>query len=130
MVLNDGLANAFSHMLNCERLGKKICIVKPSSKMLKATLSILQQDGYIGEYKEIEDSRGNVVEINLLSNINKCGVIKPRYAVKKDEFDKFEKRFLPSRNLGIMVVSTPQGLLTHTAAKAKNIGGRLIAYCY
>ena len=130
MVLNDILANAYSNILNCERLGKKICIVSPSSKMLKENLKILHNCGYIGEFKEIEDRRGNSIEINLLSNINKCGVIKPRHAIQKDGFDKFEKRHLPSRNMGLLLVSTSQGLMTHKEAKSKNLGGRLIAYCY
>ena len=130
MVLNDILANAYSHILNCEKLGKKICFIRPSSKMVIANLTILQDNGYIGEFSVKEDNTGNVIEINLLSNINKCGVIKPRYAVKNDNFDKFEKRFLPSRNLGLLLISTPQGLMTHKDAKKKGIGGRLIAFCY
>ena len=130
MVLNDVLANVYSHVLNCERLGKKVCRVRPVSKMVKGNLKILQEAGFIGEFKVIEDNKGDILEINLLSNINKCGVIKPRYAVMKDNFDKFEKRFLPSRNMGLIIVSTPKGLMTHTEAKKKAIGGRLIAYCY
>ncbi|MFH1439901.1 MAG: 30S ribosomal protein S8 [Candidatus Woesearchaeota archaeon] len=130
MVLNDILANVYSHILNCERLGKKLCIVKPVSKMIKINLNILHDEGFIGVFKEIEDNKGGMLEINLLSNINKCGVIKPRYAVTKDNFDKFEKRFLPSRNVGILIMSTSKGLMTHNEAKKKGIGGRLVAYCY
>lgn len=130
MVLNDVLANVYSHLLNCEKLGRKICVVKPSSKMIKANLNILKQEGYVGEFKEVEDQKGNFVEINLLNNINKCGVIKPRYPITKEDYDKFEKRFLPSRNMGIIIVSTSQGLMTHKEAKEKLLGGRLIAYCY
>lgn len=130
MVLNDVLAVAYSQILNCERLGKKICRVRPYSKVVLKTLAILQDNGYIGDFKEIPNNRGGVLEINLLSNINKCGVIKPRYAVAKDKYDKFEKRYLPSRNMGLMIVSTSKGIMMHTEAKKKGLGGRLLAYCY
>ena len=66
----------------------------------------------------------------LKGNINKCGVIKPRHAVKKDEFEKFEKRYLPAKNFGILIVTTPKGIMTHYEAKELGIGGRLLAYMY
>ncbi len=130
MVLNDVLANVYSNLLNHEKLGKKVCIVKPSSKLIRANLQILQDQRYIGGFKEIEDGKGNMLQINLISTINKCGVIKPRFSVTLDTYDKYEKRFLPSRNIGILLVSTSKGLMTHTQAKEKGIGGKLIAYCY
>jgi len=130
MVLNDPLANVYSHVLNCELLGKKICRVKPSSKMIQNNLKLLHENRYIGEFKVIEDGKGDIIDINLISKINKCGVIKPRYSVKKTNFDKYEKRYLPSRGMGILIVSTPKGLMTHTEAKKTGTGGRLIAYCY
>ena len=130
MVLNDVLANVYSHILNCENLGKKTCRVRPKSKMVAANLTILQDEGFIGEFKEVDDGKGGYIEINLLNNINKCGVIKPRYAVKKDQFDKFEKRFLPAKGFGVIIVSTNKGIMTLEEAKEKKIGGRLLAYCY
>ena len=62
--------------------------------------------------------------------INKCGVIRPRYNPKKDAYEKFEKRYLPAKDVGIIFVSTTQGIMPHYDAKKKGIGGRLIAYCY
>ena len=69
-------------------------------------------------------------KVELEGNINKCGVIKPRHAVKKDEFEKFEKRYLPAKNFGILIVTTPEGIMTHYEAKERGIGGRLLAYMY
>ncbi|RLG18725.1 30S ribosomal protein S8, partial [Nanoarchaeota archaeon] len=68
--------------------------------------------------------------VKLRGRINDCKVIKPRYSCKLDEFEKFEKRFLLSRDLGIIIVSTSKGLMTHREAKEKRIGGVLIAYVY
>jgi len=37
---------------------------------------------------------------------------------------------LPAKGFGIILVSTNQGILVHSQAREKNLGGRLLAYCY
>ena len=101
-----------------------------NSKLIKEVLAIMQEKGYIGSYEEVEDSRGSFLKVSLIGKLNNCGVIKPRFSVKLDEFEKFEKRFLPAKGFGIIIISTNKGLMTHDAAKAAGIGGRLISYCY
>ncbi len=130
MTMNDTLAAVLSHINNAEQRKKSEVIVNYSSKLIKNVLDLLQKENYIAGFEEIEDSKGNLLRIYLNGNINKVGAIKPRYAVKVDEFEKFEKRYLPARGFGILIVSTVQGLMTHEEAKQKKIGGRLIAYCY
>ena len=129
-MLNDPLANALSNILNKENAKTKECIIKPSSKIIKEVLKIMKDNYYVGEFKEIEDSKGNMLSVQLLNKINKCGVIKPRFSVKKDGYEKFEKRFLPAKDFGILIVSTPLGIMTNNEAKKKFIGGKLLAYCY
>ena len=129
-MLNDPLANALSTMLSKENARTKECLIKPSSKIIKEVLKIMKDNYYVGEFKEMGDSKGNMLRVNLLNSINKCGVIKPRFSVKKDGYEKFEKRFLPAKDFGILIVSTPQGIMTNNEAKKKLIGGKLLAYCY
>ena len=93
-------------------------------------LKIINENGYIGSFEVIKDGKSNLVKINLLGNINKCGVIKPRFPYKVEELNKFERRFLLARNFGFILVSTSKGLMTHEEARQKNLGGRLIAYVY
>lgn len=130
MVMNDTLASALSNIMNCEKVSKDIAVVKPVSNMMKKVLEIMNAKGYIGSFTEVKDDKGNILKVNLLGNLNDCGVIKPNFSVKKDSYEKFEKRYLPARNMGFMFVSTPQGIMTHEDAKKKGIGGKLIAYCY
>lgn len=129
-MLNDPLASALSGILNNEKLGKEGYLVKPISKIIKEVLGVLKDEHYIGDFKEVEDGKGGFAKVNLIGQINKCGVIKPRYAVKNKDFEKFEKRYLPARSFGILIVSTPLGIMTHQQAKEKDVGGRLLAYCY
>ena len=129
-MLNDPLANALSTILNREKIGKSDCLIKPVSKLIKEILKVMKENGYIGDFKVLEDSRGGYMKIYLLGMINKCGVIKPRYNLKSEEYEKFEKRYLPAKDVGIIFVSTTQGVMAHHDAKKKGIGGRLIGYCY
>jgi len=62
--------------------------------------------------------------------MNNCGVVKPRFSTKCTNFEKWEKRYLPAKDFGIILISTPKGIMTHIEAKEKKLGGRLIAYCY
>lgn len=130
MVLNDTLANVMSHILSYEHIGKKEIILNHDSKIIRKTLDVLKSNNYIGEYEIIEDGRGNKIKLNLLNNLNKCGVIKPRYQIKKTDYEKFEKRYLPAKGFGILIISTSKGIMTNIEAKEQGIGGKLLAYCY
>ena len=97
--------------------------------MVGEVLKVLQKNNYIGEFEFIDDGRQGKFRIQLLGRINKCGVISPRFNVNKDEFPDWEKRYLPAVNTGIIIVTTPNGVMTHNEAMA-TIGGRLIGYVY
>jgi len=130
MTLMDPLADALTNMRNNELQGNNTCTIKPASKMIGHVLRTMQKEEYIGEFEFVDDGKAGQFIIELEGNINKCGVIKPRHAVKQDEFEKFEMRYLPSKNFGIMIMTTSQGIMTHKEAKEKGIGGRLLAYIY
>lgn len=129
-MLNDPLAATLAKIINAEKVGKREVVVKPASMMIKRILTIMNENGYIGSFEEIEDMQGGFLKVNLLGNINKCGVIKPRFSTKQHAFEKWEKRYLPAKNFGIILVSTPKGVMTHINAKENNTGGKLLAYCY
>ena len=130
MSLNDPLAACLSKIMNTERVSKTECLIKPVSSVIRSVLEIMHENRYIGEIKEIKEARGDHFKVNLIQKINNCCVIKPRFSVKKDAFEKYEKRYLPAKDFGIILISTPQGIMTHKEAKKKEIGGKLLAYCY
>lgn len=129
-MLIDPLADALSNIKNNERAGNLECIIKPASKLVGRVLKVMQEEGYIGEFEFIDDGKSGKFRVKLLGRINDCGVIRPRFAVKKEEFEKFEKRFLPAQDFGILILTTNQGVMTHKEAKERKIGGRLLAYVY
>jgi small subunit ribosomal protein S8 len=129
-MFNDPLAAALSKIMNAERVGKREVLIKPASKLLKEVLNILNEHNYVGSFEEIDDEKGGVLKVNILGNINKCGAIKPRFSSKHNNFEKWEKRYLPAKDFGLLIVSTPQGIMAHNIAKEKKTGGKLLAYCY
>jgi small subunit ribosomal protein S8 len=126
----DTLTNGLITIINNEMRNKRECVISPASKLLGRVLRIMQLNGFIGEFEFIDDGRAGKFKIQLLGRINKCGAVKPRFAVKVDGFENWEKKFLPSRDVGIMVVSTSQGVIAHREAEEKNLGGRLLAFVY
>lgn len=128
--MTDTLANGTTALMNNEMRLKRECIISPASKLLGRVLRVMQLNGYIGEFEFIDDGRTGKFKVQLLGRINKCGAIRPRFPVRADEFNIWEGRFLPSMDMGILVVSTPEGITSHKAAKEKGIGGRLLAYIY
>ena len=126
----DSLANGLTTIENNEIRNKRECTISPASKLLGRVLRIMQLNGYIGEFEFIDDGRSGKFKVQLLGRINKCGAIRPRFSVKVDEFEEWERKFLPSREVGILVISTPKGVLSHRDAMEKRIGGRLLAFVY
>ncbi len=129
-MFNDPLAAALSKIMNAERVGKREVLIKPASKLLKEVLNILNEHNYLGSFEEIDDGQGGVLKVNILGNVNKCGAIKPRFSTKHNTFEKWEKRYLPAKDFGLLIVSTPLGIMAHNIAKEKKTGGKLLAYCY
>ncbi len=129
-MLNDPLANALSLIKNAEMKGKGRCTIQPSSKLIGGVLNILKEKGYINEFEYIDDGKAGVFEVRLKGNINDCGVIKPRYPIKRDELEKWESRYLPAQHFGILILTTTQGIISQNDAKKNGIGGKLLAYVY
>ncbi|MFW5746558.1 MAG: 30S ribosomal protein S8 [Nanoarchaeota archaeon] len=130
MSLNDPLASALSKIRNAENVGKAEVVLRPSSKMIKTVLSILNDKMYIGGFEEVETQRGNYLTVNLIHSINNVGVIKPRYAFKITDYEAVEKNYLPAKDFGVIIVTTSEGIMTLQEAKEKQIGGKLVAFCY
>lgn len=130
MAAKNILSNLFSTIYNNELRKKKDCLVIPASKLASEVLRTLQKYKYIGEFEFIDDGLAGKLRIQLLGKINKCGVISPRFSVGKDEYNKWERRFLPSIGTGILIVTTPKGVMSHMEAILQETGGKLIGYTF
>ena len=130
MPMMDTLANGLTTIINNEMRRKRECIINKASKLLGRVLRVIQMNGYIGEFEFIDDGRSGKFRVQLLGRVNKCGAIKPRMPMGFKEIENWEKQFLPSRDIGVLIISTSQGVLSHREIRKKKIGGRLLAYVY
>ncbi|HID71911.1 MAG TPA: 30S ribosomal protein S8 [Thermoplasmata archaeon] len=127
---HDPLADALCRIKNAEHSGKRECMIEPASKLIGRVLKVMQEYGYIKQFEYIENERAGAYKVVLRGAINKCNVIKPRFSVKKTDFEKFEVRYLPAQDFGLLILTTTQGVISHKEAKEKGIGGKLLAYVY
>lgn len=129
-MLNDPLADALSLIKNAETKGKGTCMIRPSSKLIGGVLNLLKEKGYIGKFEQVDDGKAGVFQVELLGTINNIGVIKPRYPIKREELEKWESRYLPAREFGLLILTTTSGIISNADVKKMGIGGKLLAYVY
>ena len=130
MSVSNVVANVFSTIYNNEMRRKNSCIIIPVSKLALKILSVMQSYEFIEDYQYINDGRGGKVIVKLSAKINDCNAITPRISVKKDGYEEYDRRYLPSYSRGILIVSTPLGVMSHHEAQNKGVGGVLLGYVY
>ncbi|MEM0026856.1 MAG: 30S ribosomal protein S8 [Ignisphaera sp.] len=133
MTMLDTLSNALATITNAEVRRKSEALIWPASKLIIRVLRVMQKYGYVGEFEYIDDGRWGKILVQLMGRINKAGAVKPRIAVSyRDllQMPHYIRRYLPSKDIGILILSTNQGVLSHREAIEKKIGGILIAYVY
>lgn len=123
----DIVSDALNQMMNAVRAGRTVVTLSRHSRLLLSILAIAKLKGYVKSYKVAEDKHSITIEIEKL---NGCNAIKPKFLIHSDDIDKHVLRYLPARHIGILIISTSQGLMTHHTAQEKNLGGSLIAYMY
>jgi len=127
---SDPLNDAMSTIRNAASVGKSECMIRPSSKLIGRVLKVMQEYGYINQFEFVEDGKAGVFKVRMQGKINDCGVIKPRYSVQKNDLEKFESRYLPAQDFGVLILTTTAGVVSHTRAKELGVGGKLLAYVY
>ena len=122
----DIVADGLNQIMNAKQVEKRKIKLRRYSKVLINLFKIMKEKGYI-DYELNE--KEHLLTVTILK-LNHCQAVKPRYPTTHDKIENYLRRFLPSRNLGFLIVSTNKGLLIHQEAVASKIGGSLIAYFY
>jgi small subunit ribosomal protein S8 len=127
---SDPLNDAMSTIKNAASVGKSECTIRPSSKLIGRVLKVMQEYGYINQFEFVEDGKAGVFKVRIQANKHDCGVIKPRYSVQKNDLERFESRYLPAQDFGVLIMTTTAGVVSHARAKELGVGGKLLAYVY
>lgn len=127
---HDLLNDALLSLGNADRQGQGTVALQPTSRLIGEVLRIFKEHQYIREFTYVANGRGGRFDVALSRRINHCGVIKPRLAVRGRALERYEARFLPAQDFGLLILSTNQGVMAHAQARERKIGGKLLAYVY
>ena len=126
MSLSDPIGDMLARIKNAQaRNHSKVSL--PSSKFKVKIADVLKSEGYIIDYKIMDDKKPSI-EINLKYNSGNP-VINTIERISKPGRRIFSSASsLPKINngLGIAIVSTPQGVMTDVDARKKKLGGEII----
>ncbi|MFX1456120.1 MAG: 30S ribosomal protein S8 [Promethearchaeota archaeon] len=123
------IADTCTALKNAERARKKEVVISPASRVIQQILRIFQRHAYVGEFERYDDGRQGKFKIALLGKINECaGLMRLNYKV--NQFEMLERRLLPAPGLGLIVLTTNEGIMTMKEAEDKHIGGRTLCYIF
>ncbi len=128
MAFNDSLSDMLARIKNAHQAKKSFtsCF---KSKLNINVLSVLKEEGYIRDYKDVELRKGiNSIQIDLKYH-NGIPVIKKIKRVSKPGirvYSKINDLSKPYGGLGISILSTPKGVMSDQQARKNNVGGEIL----
>ena len=126
MSMQDTMADMLTRIRNAQ-MAEKVQVEIPASKAKEAVAKVLKEEGFIADYK-ISDDKKPVMTVELkyfegspviekIARVSRPGL---RVYKAAGEIPKVKG------GLGIMIVSTNQGIISDRAARKANVGGELI----
>jgi len=107
-------------------LAKRATISSPISKLREDILKILKEEGYIASYsKSVEDKKFN---INLKYHLSKPVISEIEVISKPGKRIYANVKDIPliRNGLGVIIISTSQGVVADSVARTNNVGGELL----
>jgi small subunit ribosomal protein S8 len=131
MNITDPIADLITRIRNAQMRGKST-VSSPASKLRANVLAVLQEEGYIRGFTEVEADGKRELEIQLkyhegapvISEITR--ISKPGRRV----YSSIRDLGLVRNGLGIAILSTPKGVMSDAAARAQNVGGEVLCKVY
>ena len=130
MQITDTIADMLTRIRNANS-AKHPTVDVPASNMKKQIAQILVDEGYIKNFKVIDDDKQGVIRITLKYTENKSQVITGLRRVSKPGLRIYSNsKDMPKvmKGLGIAIVSTSKGIMTDREARKNNVGGEVLAF--
>lgn len=141
MAVNDPIADMLNRIRNAVRTRKKT-VVCLNNRVCRGILQVLQDEGYITGYELVEAPTSKVTGGTAGGGTQGTIFVKLKYGPRGESlindlrrestpgrrlYSKAADLRAPVQGLGISIVSTSQGVLSDRAARAKGVGGELLA---
>ena len=132
MQITDPIADMLTRIRNAGT-AKHETVDVPASKMKKAIVEILLNEGYIKSYQLVDDGTQGIIRITLKYEAGKQKVIHGLRRVSKPGlriYSNCEDMPKVMNGLGIAIVSTSKGIMTDKKARRENVGGEILAFVW
>lgn len=132
MVTTDPIADLLTRIRNANTARKEKAEI-PMSKMKLAIVDILKREGYIRNYRVVEEKGKKTLRVYLKYGPKQERVINKLERISKPSVRRYVNKDNIPRimgGMGICIVSTPRGLFTGAEARQQGIGGELLCRIY
>ena len=133
MQISDVIADMLTRIRNANS-AKHETVDIPASNMKKAIAQILVDEGYVKEYKVIEDGKQGIIRIALkYQGASRTPVLQGLRRVSKPGlriYTSGEDMPRVMKGIGTAIVSTSKGVMTDKAARKENVGGEVLAFVW
>ncbi|KRL36894.1 30S ribosomal protein S8 [Liquorilactobacillus uvarum] len=132
MVMTDPIADFLTRVRNAN-LAKHESLEVPASKIKHDIAEILKNEGFVRDAEYIDDDKQGIIRVFLKYGKNSERVISGIKRISKPGLRSYVKADAVPKvlnGLGIAIISTSEGVMTDKEARAKNIGGEVLAYVW
>ena len=132
MVVTDTIADMLTRIRNANQMRYQEVSV-PASNLKVSLAKILKDEGFIEDYKVVNDNVQGTIVITLKYGQNKERVITGLKRISKPGLRVYAKAGeVPKvlNGLGIAVISTSHGVMTDKEARKENLGGEVLCYIW
>ena len=132
MAMTDPIADFLTRIRNANMV-KHESVEVPASKMKRDIAEILKNEGFIRDVEYIDDDKQGIIRVFLKYGKNNERVISGLRRISKPGLRSYVKADAVPKvlhGLGIAILSTSEGVMTDKDARAKKIGGEVIAYVW
>lgn len=132
MQITDTIADLLTRIRNAST-AKHATVDIPASGIKKSITQILLDEGYIKDYKVIDDGKQGIIRVTLKYDENRKSVITGLKRVSKPGLRIYSGcEDLPKvmKGLGVAIISTSKGVITDKEARKLNVGGEVLAFIW
>jgi len=132
MSVTDPIADMLTRIRNASR-ARHTNVLVPASRTKREIARILKEEGFIADYDEVRDGPGAVLRIELKYVGGKAPVVSGLKRISKPGLRVYARKTDIPRvlgGLGIVIVSTSQGIMTGSQARKAQLGGEVLAYVW
>jgi small subunit ribosomal protein S8 len=132
MSITDPIADMLTRIRNANTANHKTVDV-PASRTKRAIAQILADEGFIESYERLAEGPQGVIRIQMRYGPEKEKIITGLRRISRPGLRVYTRKTEIPRvlgGLGLVIISTPQGIMSGKRARKRGVGGEVLAYVW